>query len=46
MKVVSVCSICKKEYCYNPKWEPECKDICQECYEFQNQRRGCSINRI
>jgi len=31
MQIVTICKICEKEYCYDPKWEPKYKEGCQEC---------------
>ena len=48
MKIITVCSICKAEYMYDPNWEPQYKDMCQDCYERMKERdeRGCGLNCI
>lgn len=31
MKIITICKICGKDYMYDPNWEPQYKDKCQDC---------------
>jgi len=33
MKKITVCKECGQDYMYDPNWEPQYKDMCQDCYE-------------
>jgi len=43
MKIITVCPECKEDYCYDPNWESQFKEMCQDCYEQKKRNKQCHI---
>lgn len=44
MMIITDCSICGKDYMYDPNQQPQYKNICQNCHDNQKNKKDEATN--